>query len=110
MARLHIDNVDTLGVGASRIIAHPQGTKPYVSLILVRSHEGLRAFWNVCQHLPVPLDSGTGGLPPGEDLVCLTHGARFRATDGLCLAGPCSGGRLEEVELHEDHEGLWALV
>jgi nitrite reductase/ring-hydroxylating ferredoxin subunit len=27
--------------------------------------------------------------------MCSTHGALFRVEDGVCLAGPCQGDRLE---------------
>jgi nitrite reductase/ring-hydroxylating ferredoxin subunit len=33
----------------------------------------------------------------GRYIQCATHGALFRFEDGLCLAGPCPGKRLEPV-------------
>lgn len=106
MAALELSDVDALPVGDHRVVAVPGGKPPHVSLIVTRTQEGLRAFWNICQHLPVPLDSGSQRLIPGDELVCLTHGARFRATDGRCVAGPCEGASLESVEL-EQRRGVW---
>ncbi|CAN0529330.1 unnamed protein product [Laminaria digitata] len=108
--RLFLPRVHELALGESRIFAHEGGTKPFVSVVVVRSRVGLAAYWNVCQHIPVPLDSGCGALPPGDDLVCLTHGARFRADDGYCIAGPCSGTRLQRLNMVQDEAGWWAEI
>lgn len=110
MTRLAVPDPQLIPVGQSRIIDHPEGNKPYVSVIITQTSKGPRAYWNVCQHVPVPLDSGLGHLPPGDALVCLTHGAQYRASDGECIAGPCSGRTLESVELEHDGQGWWAVV
>jgi len=106
MARLRLEGAEDLPLGASRIVPHPEGAPPRRSLILVRLEAGLRAYWNVCAHLPVPLDSGAGALPPGDALVCLTHGARYATDTGRCLGGPCRGGKLAPVELVQV-DGAW---
>ena len=33
----------------------------------------------------------------GELLLCSTHGARFRITDGFCVEGPCKGQTLNSL-------------
>ena len=106
--RLRLEVAD-LGPDEARVVPFSAGRPPYMSLIVARTPEGLRAFWNVCQHLPVPLDSGTGFVGPG-DLVCLTHGARYRPHDGYCVAGPCSGARLEAIELTAEAGAVFAEI
>ena len=106
MSILRLPEVDQLEAGSPLIVDYPDGAPPWRSIILVRTPAGeLRAFWNVCKHLPVPLDSGAGHLPAGERLVCLTHGASFRLDDGRCMAGPCEGAKLDALPVEEDEQG-----
>lgn len=92
--------LEALRDGESRIVTLEVPATPYRSLIVTRTGSSVRVFWNVCQHLPVPLDSGLGDLV--EDAqgrwVCQTHGARYRPDDGICVAGPCQGEALATVE------------
>ena len=69
--------------------------------IVVRDGDQIRAYKNRCPH-----NSGTLETVPDrfldadrENLVCSTHGARFRLTDGLCISGPCRGEALTAVEI-----------
>ena len=32
-----------------------------------------------------------------EIVICTMHGAKFRASDGECIFGPCKGQRLQPV-------------
>lgn len=111
MDLLRIPDAEQLEPGAIMVVPHPDGAPPWRSVLVVHVPEvGLRAYWNVCQHLPVPLDSGIGALPPERDLVCLTHGARYRPEDGRCTAGPCKGRALVAVRLSRDEAGWLADV
>src|SRR5688572_30831011 len=100
----------SLPKGGVRIIWHSAGKPPKKSFLVVRSKAGLRVYWNVCQHLPIPLDGGSGKLPGGEELVCVTHGARYRAKDGHCIEGPCEGTNLEAVDFVVEDGKIFALV
>ena len=42
-----------------------------------------------------------------DALVCCHHGARYRPDDGVCVAGPCVGGRLTRLEVVERDGALW---
>ncbi|MCA9551814.1 MAG: Rieske 2Fe-2S domain-containing protein [Myxococcales bacterium] len=110
MPRVRLGTAAELPEEGGTVVRVPGGAPPRRSLVVVRDGAAVRAFWNVCRHLPVPLDSGVGVLPPDHDLVCLTHGARYRREDGLCLAGPCKGSRLEAVPVEADGEAWFALV
>lgn len=67
-------------------------------------HDGVaRAFVNRCPHLGTELDWQPGEFfeETGLYLVCSTHGAIFEPSTGLCVAGPCRGGRLEAIAVEE---------
>jgi nitrite reductase/ring-hydroxylating ferredoxin subunit len=78
--------------------------------LLLRDDEGdIVAYRNLCQHLPVPLDGGTGELlsEDGSHLVCGTHGATYRLHDGYCVEGPCEGMALQRLYVREDRGDLY---
>jgi len=81
--------------------------------IVLRDAAGeLRAYVNRCQHLPIPLDSGSRAFfgPDGRYLVCKTHGASYRLDDGRCVAGPCIGRALTALPLEHDGERIRIVV
>ena len=60
---------------------------------VVRREGAVRGYIDRCPHAGTPLAmledrflTREGGL-----ILCSTHGALFRPTDGVCLAGPCVG-------------------
>ena len=73
------------------------------SLILHRDDaSAVRAWLNVCPHAGRRLDWSPGQFLRSKDglLVCAVHGASFDLGSGLCVAGPCRGESLREVEVH----------
>ncbi|MCS6798775.1 MAG: metallophosphoesterase [Myxococcota bacterium] len=75
-------------------------------------HAGqVRAYVDICRHLPVPLSAGDASPldASGEHLVCGTHGARYRVVDGYCVEGPCRGTRLESLQVIEEDGRLWVV-
>ncbi|MBX0322696.1 Rieske 2Fe-2S domain-containing protein [Halomicroarcula sp. F13] len=71
-----------------------------VDCILHRSGDAVVAWRNSCPHRPeVPLDTGTGAIVSGDQLVCHKHGARFERDEGICTAGPCAGDALDSVSV-----------
>lgn len=82
-----------------------------VDALVVRDGARLRAYVNICKHIAIPLDAGTGDFLDEEGhLVCLTHGALYRISDGLCVAGPCEGESLDEVLVEEDARGVHLVL
>ncbi|MEM7409473.1 MAG: Rieske (2Fe-2S) protein [Myxococcota bacterium] len=69
-------------------------------VIVLREGDVVRVFENRCPHRGTPLDLRPDDFldREGEHLVCATHGALFRKDDGHCIAGPCTGDRLEPFE------------
>lgn len=73
--------------------------------IVLRDREGrLRAYVNLCRHLPIPLDAGSGDFLAPDDvhIVCGTHGALYRPEDGLCIEGPCEGMFLYPLDVRDN--------
>jgi nitrite reductase/ring-hydroxylating ferredoxin subunit len=61
--------------------------------------EGVLLYINACPHLGVPLDWQPGKFltVDGTRIMCATHGAEFRISDGYCVRGPCRGDSLTKV-------------
>jgi nitrite reductase/ring-hydroxylating ferredoxin subunit len=77
---------------------------PIVALVLRDANGQIVAYRNLCRHLPVPLDGGTGEFLSDDraHLVCGTHGAVYRLLDGYCVDGPCEGLSLQALNVRED--------
>ncbi len=61
------------------------------------------AYLNRCAHVPIELDWAEGEFfeSSGLYLMCSTHGAIYLPESGQCAGGPCKGGRLRPIALHE---------
>lgn len=73
-------------------------------------HAGVaRAYLNRCAHAPVEMDWPAGRFfdESGLYLVCASHGATYRPEDGLCVAGPCRGKRLQPLVVRESAGRVW---
>ena len=68
----------------------------------------VRAYWNVCAHLPIPLDGGSGAVERDDAgrLVCSTHGAAYVPRTGACEVGPCVGAHLLPVPVEHREDAL----
>jgi nitrite reductase/ring-hydroxylating ferredoxin subunit len=75
--------------------------------ILLKLKDGqLRAYKNECRHLPMRLDDREPRDfwdPSRTHLVCNSHGARYRPSDGLCVGGPCEGSHLRPLPIVVDN-------
>jgi nitrite reductase/ring-hydroxylating ferredoxin subunit len=94
-------HLDQLAAGVVRVVhlsPDPLG-RPREALVLIDQTRTPRAYLNLCRHLPVPLDAASRQFLAGGHLQCLTHGARYRLEDGLCVRGPCRGESLIALEL-----------
>jgi nitrite reductase/ring-hydroxylating ferredoxin subunit len=62
-----------------------------------------RAYLNICPHLGVELNWMPERFMDSDNLFiqCSTHGALFRPGDGECIAGPCQGDALTQLDLRE---------
>jgi nitrite reductase/ring-hydroxylating ferredoxin subunit len=89
--------VDDIPDGAS--MGFPPAPGGFTGLFAVRQGAAVHVYVNACPHIGTPLDWTPGRFlsVDGSRIVCATHGAEFRITDGECLRGPCYGDRLEPV-------------
>ena len=105
---------EELGQGAVRTaqLGHDSEGRPIQALLLRDESGAVVAYRNLCRHLPVPLDGGTGELlsEDGMHLVCGTHGATYRLNDGYCVDGPCEGMALEPLAVRADRGDLYVSV
>ena len=71
------------------------------SLILHRDGNSVRAWLNVCPHAGRRLDWAPGRFLKDKQgrLVCAVHGATFELAAGECIAGPCKGSALKQIEV-----------
>jgi nitrite reductase/ring-hydroxylating ferredoxin subunit len=68
------------------------------------------AYLNRCAHVPIELDWFEGDFfeSSGLYLMCSTHGAIYVPESGLCAGGPCKGGKLRPIAVHEvDGKIFW---
>ncbi|MCK0106991.1 Rieske 2Fe-2S domain-containing protein [Marinobacter sp. S0848L] len=66
-------------------------------------HGTRRAYLNLCPHLGIELNWMPGRFMDADNLFiqCATHGALFKPGTGECIAGPCQGDALTELEVRE---------
>ena len=83
------------------------GTKQAAFAVRWQGH--VHAYVNQCRHQATELDWNAGEFfdESKQFLVCATHGALYRPSDGYCVAGPCAGARLESVEVRELRGVIW---
>lgn len=73
-----------------------------VTLFFVRYQGQVRGYVNRCAHIGVELDWENSFFTRAGDLImCARHGATYEPDTGLCVGGPCKGGRLTPVEVAE---------
>jgi len=82
---------------------------PLSVLVGVSQAGELYAYENLCKHLPIPLDGGSGDFFAGDvdTLRCGTHGALYRVSDGFCTRGPCRGTFLRRHLVREHADEVW---
>jgi len=76
---------------------------------VVRHGGKVYGYLNRCAHVPVELDWFKGEFFESSklNLMCSTHGATYAPETGLCTGGPCRGGRLRAIAVHESADGVY---
>lgn len=77
----------------------PPAAGGFIGLFAVRQGDSVHVYVNSCPHIGTPLDWVPDRFlsADGSRIICATHGAEFRISDGECLRGPCRGSALEPV-------------
>jgi nitrite reductase/ring-hydroxylating ferredoxin subunit len=67
------------------------------------------AYLNRCAHVPIELDWFEGEFfeSSGLYLMCSTHGAIYVPESGRCAGGPCKGGKLRPIAVHEVDDKIY---
>lgn len=67
--------------------------KNRVNGFLINHQGNFHAYVNRCRHMETPLDFVRYQFftEDGRHLICLTHGAIYDPSSGLCVEGPCKG-------------------
>lgn len=99
--------IDELEVGAAREFSFRSDQNIY-DIFIQRSTDNIYAYVNVCPHAGTPLNMDEGRFmeKTGVYLMCHTHGALFQLKDGLCVAGPCNGSKLQKVDIKEENGNI----
>ncbi|WP_426175892.1 Rieske (2Fe-2S) protein [Massilia sp. TWR1-2-2] len=76
---------------------------------VVRYDGKVYGYLNRCAHVPIELDWNKGEFfeSSGLYLMCSTHGAIYVPRTGQCAGGPCKGGRLRPIAVHEEHDKIY---
>ncbi len=101
----HLCELGEIADGGAKGFQWGEGASAY-RIFLVRQKDRVWAYIDTCPHLGTPL----AYLPnrflseDGSQIVCSTHGARFRPQDGYCVSGPCEGKSLRPfpIEMADD--------
>jgi nitrite reductase/ring-hydroxylating ferredoxin subunit len=80
--------------------------------LIARKNGQIRAYVNVCRHVPLSLDLGDGEVASadGRYFLCHHHGARYQVDDGVCIYGPCEGESLIPLASEVVDGELFVLV
>ncbi|MDE2227453.1 MAG: Rieske (2Fe-2S) protein [Alphaproteobacteria bacterium] len=107
--RRRLCRADELAEGTARGFVFGAGAERR-ALFVLRHGGAIRAYRNACPHQGTPLE-----IVPDQffdsarrHLLCRTHGARFRPSDGACVAGPCLGRNLTPTPVRVE-DGLLIL-
>lgn len=95
---VRVPGISSLKHGESRVFTFPGSDKEG---FVIRFGEGYKAYVNQCAHWNIPLDFGDGEFYYEEidRIVCKSHGAAYRVSDGYCDSGPCAGAGLTGLPL-----------
>ena len=68
----------------------------YFHGFVVRKDGQVAGYVDRCPHAgnPLAVELDRYLTPDGSLILCASHGAAFEPLTGLCVAGPCAGGRL----------------
>ncbi len=101
-----LENIPPRGL----VFSYKDGPFDEEGILLCLGDDEVRAYKNQCRHLAMRLnDREPRELwdSSGELLACSSHGARYRPSDGLCVAGPCKGSHLKALPVVVRDGTVW---
>lgn len=111
MKRIHLINTTDLEEGGCRAFEFERDGQS-IKGFLARHQGRWVAYENRCQHLAIPLDMGDERFfsRDGRHFICQTHAALYEPLTGLCVRGPCAGGRLEALKIEASEGAVWLIL
>lgn len=96
----HVDQLVDSGL-AIRFTVASLAPQRDLACFVVAYNGGIYAYVNSCPHRGTELDWQAGQVfeESGLYLMCATHGALFEPASGLCVGGPCQGGKLRSLPI-----------
>lgn len=96
----HLCLVTDIKDGQAKAFPHPSPSEDR-DLIIVRRGLNVYGYVNRCPHAGTNLNWQEDEFMTDDEkyLMCFTHGALFEPDTGRCVAGPCAGAHLSEVNL-----------
>lgn len=81
------------------------------ALFVIRQGESYFAYLNNCPHQHIPLDWDNDLFldHDGELIQCSSHGALFVIETGACVAGPCVGENLTQLNIEIADEAIYLI-
>jgi nitrite reductase/ring-hydroxylating ferredoxin subunit len=103
--RIRLCGADEIGEGRAR--GFDLDGEGEDTIFVVRVGGRLSAWRNQCPHqgAPMALRRDVYLNAAGDRIVCYAHGAEFAPDSGVCLIGPCVGGRLRPAAVEIDEHG-----
>ena len=103
-----LDEIDDGAAKGFRVKAHGLEHR----IFAVRRGSRVYVYRNDCPHVGTPLDWAPDEFLDSrrEHIICATHGALFRISDGYCFSGPCVGDSLEPVFFEVRGEVIYVPV
>jgi len=83
-----------------------------IDLFIVRKDGTYNAYKNSCPHTGASLNWQQDQFLDLDNafIQCSVHDALFEMDSGYCIAGPCSGSSLEELELIIENDDIYLLT
>lgn len=102
------DSVIERGLAFRFLVSHSGRAR---NAIVIRFANQVYAYINECAHVPIELDYNLGDVfdLTREFLICSTHGAYYNPRNGVCLGGPCTGRRLQQIAVVEHDDAIWQI-
>ncbi len=100
-------SLDDLSDETAKEFSYRAGSEIH-DIFIQRKDDQVYAYTNICPHAGTPLNMEDGIFleKTGTYLMCHTHGALFQLEDGLCVAGPCNGASLQQVDVRLENGSI----
>lgn len=98
-AEVAVGNLDELDDPGCREFTIGEGDWPFRGFVVRRGND-VFAYQNFCVHVGHPLNWKPNEFltEAGTHIICASHGATYEIDSGMCIAGPCRGKALRDVE------------